>query len=104
MPFIFLDEKSWGFLELPIPEEKGNKVKILVLKLFFQYLGLVETIFYYSSEAIYIDLNFSENTAYMLAKEELQNLRTELSFLKKDIKINVLKKETRPGIFLEKVG
>ena len=104
IPFVFLDAKSWGYLELPIPEEKGDKVKIWVLKLFLQYLGLVEAIFYYSSNSVVIDLNFSENTAYMLAREELQNLKRELSFFKKAIKINLEKKEARPGLFLEKVG
>ncbi|MEZ0344166.1 MAG: hypothetical protein ABWJ99_05130 [Caldimicrobium sp.] len=104
LPFVFLDEKSWGYIELPVPEEKGDRVKIFVLKLFFQYLGLVEAIFSYSSHFIYLDLYFSENTVFNLAKEELQNLKEELSLLEKSIKINLLKRETRPGLFLERVG
>lgn len=104
LPFVFSEEKSWGYLELPLPEEKGDKVKLFLLKLFFQYLGLVEAIFSYSSDFIMIDLYFSENTAFNLAKEELPNLRKELSFSEKSIKINLSKRETLPGLFLEKVG
>ena len=104
IPFVFLDEKSWGYIELPVPEEKGDKVKVFVLKLFFQYLGLVEAIFSYSPNFIYLDLYFSENTAYNLAKEELVVLKKELSLLEKSVKINLSKKETRPGFFLERVG
>ncbi len=104
IPFVFLDEKSWGYIELPVPEEKGDRVKVFVLKLFFQYLGLVEAIFSYSPNFIYVDLYFSENTAYNLAKEELVDLKKELSLLEKSIKINLSKKETKPGFFLERVG
>lgn len=104
LPFVFLDERSWGYIELPIPEEKGDRIKLFILKLFFQYLGLVEAIFSYSPHSIYLDLYFSENLAYTLAREELKNLKEELFLLEKSVKINLLKRETRPGFFLERVG
>ncbi len=104
MPFLLGEERSWGYLEILIPEEKGEKVRLFILKLFLDYLGMVETIFYYSKAGLEVDLFFSDKRALELAKSNLLELKRNLSFSSKSVKINLEKKEVVPGQLLERVG
>lgn len=104
MPFLLQDKKSWGYLEILPPKEKAGKVRIFLLKLFLQYLGYVEGIFYYTDDSLEIDLFFSEKGAWEWAKEYLRELRKELSFSSKFVKINLEKREVSPGQILERIG
>lgn len=104
IPFVFVDEKSWGYLEVLVPEDKGGRIKVFQLKLFFQYLGLVEALFWYDSQNLYIDIYFSEKEAYEEGKRELLDLKNTLPYSKNSVKISVLRKKTLPGILFSRVG
>lgn len=104
LPFLFKEEKSWGYLELIIPEEKGDRVKLFLLKLFFKYLGMVEAIFCYTKDSVEVDIFFAEKKAWEFARNYLLELKKDLSFSGKLVKINFEKKEIYPGYFFNKVG
>lgn len=104
LPFIFRDDKSWGYIEILTPEEKAGKIRALLLKLFLEYLGLVEASFWYQDNHIEIELFFSEREALEFAKEYLADLRADLSFFTKFVKIILEKKDVIPGQILSKIG
>jgi len=104
VPFLFYDERSWGFLELAPPKEEPGKVKLFYLKLYMEYLGLVECYFGYGKKEVYVDLYFASEDAYNLAKRELKSLEDMLVFEKKYIKISINTQEVTPGYILEKRG
>ncbi|MCS7278843.1 MAG: hypothetical protein NZ530_02130 [Thermodesulfobacteriaceae bacterium] len=104
LPFLFSDEKSWGYLELGLPEEIEHRVKIFSFRLFLEYLGLVEGILSYLDQKVFVDLYFYNSQALELAKKEFKELHQ--MFLAKDIlaKINLEEKKLAPGYLLEKEG
>jgi len=104
VPFLFNDERSWGFLELNVPQEEKGKVRLFYLKLFFEYLGLVECYISYSWQEIFIDFYFVNPEAFKLAKAEQKNLQNMLVINKKYIKISINNQEVLPGHILEKKG
>jgi hypothetical protein len=104
LPFLFQGEKSWGYLEIITPEERGDRVRLFLLKLFFQYLGMVEALFCYTRDSIEVDFFFAEKKAWEFARNHLLELKRDLSFSGKSVKINLEKKEVYPGYFLNKVG
>ncbi|MFN3921050.1 MAG: hypothetical protein ACK4K4_01445 [Caldimicrobium sp.] len=102
-PFIFQDEKSWGYLEIK-PEEKGEKIRIFTLKIFFQYLGLVEAYFSYSDRTLEVDLYFTEREALEFAKDFFKELKDSLHLPQKGVIIKLEKRDIKPGYVLERVG
>jgi hypothetical protein len=102
LPFIFSDEKSWGFLEIGIPEKKGNRVKLFFFKLFMEFLGLIEGILGYGDRQLWIDLYFSNKSALEEAKKELVDLKNRFSFFELSAKINLNYKEVTPGHLISK--
>lgn len=38
LPFLFKEENSWGYLEIIVPKEKGDKVRLFWLKVFLNTL------------------------------------------------------------------
>lgn len=103
LPFVFSDERSWGYIEVK-PEEKGEKVKLFSMKIFFSYLGLVEVLFAYTSQSLELDLYFAEKKALTFAKEFFKDLRSELYFPNRSVIISFHQIELRPGFFLERIG
>lgn len=103
IPFIFGDEKSWGYLEIK-PEKKGEKVQLFILRIFLTYLGLLEAFFTYSDKSMEIDLYFTENKALDFAKVFYKDLREELYFSHPNVIIHFNKKRVEPGFFLQKIG
>ncbi|MCS7199021.1 MAG: hypothetical protein NZ850_01570 [Caldimicrobium sp.] len=104
LPFVFRDDKSWGYIEILTPEEKAGKIKVLLLKLFLEYLGLVEASFWYQDNHIEIELFFSEREALEFAKGHLADLKADLSFFTKFVKIMLEKRDVIPGQILSKIG
>lgn len=104
LPFLFSDEKSWGYLELSLPEEIEHKIKIFSFRLFLEYLGLVEGILSYLDQKVFVDLYFYNSQALEFAKKEFRELHQ--MFLAKDIlaKINLEEKKLAPGYLFEKEG
>lgn len=104
LPFVFKDHKSWGFLEVFSPEEKGEKIRIFALKLFLDYLGYLEAFFSYRDNLIEVELWFSEKEVLEYVREYINELKKDLSFSAKFVKIVLEKKEVLPGQLLEKIG
>ncbi|WP_038055149.1 hypothetical protein [Thermodesulfobacterium hydrogeniphilum] len=104
LPFIFNDERSWGYLELGAPEERKGRVKLFYLKFYFEYLGLVECYISYLEKEIYIEFYFVNQEAYKIAKKEYKNLENILVSQKIHCKIEVNMEEISPGYLLEKRG
>jgi hypothetical protein len=104
LPFLFKEENSWGYLEIIVPKEKGDKVRLFWLKVFFKYLGMVEAIFSYTKDSIEVDIFFAEKKAWEFARDYFLELKKDLYFSGKFVKINFEKKEVFPGYFLNKVG
>lgn len=102
-PFIFQDEKSWGYLEIK-PEERGEKIRIFSLKVFFYYLGLIEAYFSYTDRSLEVDLYFTEKKALEFAKDFFKELKESLYSSQRAVIINFNKREIKPGFFLERVG
>ncbi len=103
-PFLFADSRSWGYLELGEPEKKGKKIKIFYLKLFLEYLGLIEGIFGYEGREVFVDLFFANKMAFETAKKELIELKKQLSFYRVFAKINLDVKEIEPGYLIKREG
>ncbi len=97
LPFIFSDEKSWGYLEIGVPEKKGERIRLFFFKLFMEFLGLIEGILGYENKNLWIDLYFSNKKALEEAKKELEELKRRFSFFKISAKINLDYKEAEPG-------
>lgn len=103
LPFVFHQDKSWGYLEIK-PENKGEKVRLFFLRLFFSYLGLIEAIFAYTNHSLELDLYFADKRSAEFAKEFLRELREDLFISNKSIIINLHKRDIEPGYIIEKVG
>lgn len=104
IPFVFNDERSWGFLELSEPKEEGNKIKLFYFKIFFEYLGLLECFLSYMGKEVYVDLYFANRESFEFAKSELKNLESLFYSYKVPAKINLNMQEILPGQILEKEG
>ncbi len=104
LPFLFSDEKSWGYLELEIPEKVKDKVKIFSFKLFLEYMGLVEGIFSYLGNKVYIELYFSNFQTLEHAKREFKELQQMLFTNNILAQITLKEKKLSPGYLLEKEG
>lgn len=104
IPFIFSDERSWGFLELGKPKEEQNKVKLIYFKMFFEYLGLMECFLSYMEKEIFIELYFTNKESFELAKGEIKNLENLFLVYKIPAKISVNMQEILPGQLLKKEG
>lgn len=104
IPFAFHEERSWGFLELSEPKEEQNKIKIFYLKIFLEYLGLLECFLGYSDKEIYVDFYISNKEAFEVIKTEIKNLERLFYFHKIPSKINVNLQEISPGQIIEKAG
>ena len=104
IPFLFYDDRSWGFLELEPPKKEGDKIRLFYLKLYFEYLGLVECYIGYGDKEIYLDLYFANKEAYEVAKKEFASLEKMLAFDKKRARISINTQEVLPGYILEKQG
>lgn len=104
IPFVFNDEKSWGFLELGEPKEEQDKIKLFYFKMFFEYLGLMECFLSYLGNEVYVDIYFANRESFNLAKEELRNLEKIFYSYKIPAKINLNMQEILPGQILEKEG
>ncbi len=107
LPFVFSDDKSWGYIEIGKPEEKGKKIKIFSLKLYLEFLGLVEGFFEYFVEEkpeIFISLLFSNKLACEEAKKNLSELKERILIFNKSVKINinVEHKKIESGYLFEK--
>ncbi len=102
LPFIFNDEKSWGYLEIGVPEKKGKKIKLFFFKLFMEFLGMVEGLLGYESKNLWLDLSFSNKKALEEAKGELSELKKRFSFYNVSVKINLNYKEVAPGQLISK--
>lgn len=104
IPFMLRDEKSWGYLEIVPSLEGKDRVKVFVLTLFLQYLGFMEAIFSYTERDLEIDLFFAEPHTLGLAKEYLKELKDELFFSEKFVKITLDRRSITPGQIIEKRG
>lgn len=104
IPFVLRDEKSWGYLEIAPTLEGAERVKIFILTLFLQYLGYLKAVFSYTENDLEVDLLFAEPNTYRLAKEYLQELRSELSFSGKFVKITLEQRTLTPGHIFELRG
>jgi len=104
VPFVFYDDRSWGFLELEPPKEEGSKVKLFYVKLYFEYLGLVECYLGYGKKELFLDLYFASRDAYNLAKKEVRTLEAMIGIEKRFVKISINTQEVLPGYILEKEG
>jgi hypothetical protein len=102
LPFIFSDEKSWGYLEIGVPEKKGSRIKLFFFRLFMEFLGMVEGMLSYEDTQLWIDLYFSNQKALEEAKKELIDLKKRFSFSKLSAKINLNYKEAEPGQLISK--
>ena len=104
IPFLFSDERSWGYLELSNPEEKDGKIKLFYIRLFMEYLGLIEIIFSYLKNEVYIDLFFSNKIALEIAKKNIPELKEKLNVYKISAKLRIEYKEAIPGYLFRKEG
>jgi hypothetical protein len=104
IPFVFSDERSWGFLELGEPKEEQGKIKLFYFKMFFEYLGLMECFLSYMGNEIFIDLYFANRESFELAKDEIKNLENLLLSYKIPTKISMNMGEILPGQLLKKEG
>ncbi len=103
-PFIFNDERSWGYLEFGAPEKRKGRIKLFYLKFYFEYLGLVECYISYLESEIYVEFYFVNQEAYKIAKKEYKILENMLVSQKIYCKIEINMKEIFPGYLLEKKG
>lgn len=104
IPFIFEDERSWGFLELKEPKEIQGKVRLFCFKIFFEYLGLIECFLSYLGNEVYVDMYFVNKDSFELAQQEFKNLEKLFYFYKIPARINLILQEILPGQILEKEG
>lgn len=104
LPFLFSDERSWGYLEFGVLEEVEGKVKIFSFRIFLEYTGLVEGILSYLDQKIFVDLYFYNPHALELAKKELGELQHLLNSYNILAKISLEEKKSTPGYLLEKEG
>ncbi|PMP95541.1 MAG: hypothetical protein C0169_05375, partial [Thermodesulfobacterium geofontis] len=104
IPFVFSDERSWGFLELGEPKEEKDKIKLFYFKMFFEYLGLMECFLGYTGKEIFVELYFANKESFEFAKEEIKNLESLFTGYKISTKISVNIKEILPGQLLKKEG
>lgn len=104
IPFVFSDERSWGFLELGEPKEEGGKIKLFYFKMFFEYLGLLECFLSYIENEVYVDLYFANKESFELAKKEIKVLENLFVTYKIPAKISLNMLEILPGQILEKEG
>ncbi len=103
-PFVFSDERSWGYLELGTPEERKGRVKLFYMKFYFEYLGLVECYISYLNKDIFLEFYFANKEAYEVAKKEAKFLKNLLVSQKIYCKIEINMEEISPGYLLEKTG
>ncbi|NPA38946.1 MAG: hypothetical protein GXO57_00630 [Thermodesulfobacteria bacterium] len=104
IPFLFYDDRSWGFLELEPPKKEGDRIRVFYLKLYFEYLGLVECYIGYSEKEVYLDLYFANKEAYEMARKEYVSLEKLLAVDKRRARISINTQEVLPGYILEKQG
>ncbi len=104
IPFVFNDDRSWGFLELGEPKEEGDRIKLFYFKMFFEYLGLLECFLSYWNREVYVDLYFANRDSFEFAKREIKNLENLFYSYKIPGKINLNIQEIFPGQILEKEG
>ncbi len=104
IPFIFDEERSWGFLELIEPQEEQNKIKLFYLKIFFEYLGVLECFLSYSEEKIYVDFYIANKETFEVLKNEIENLERLFYLHRISSKININLQKILPGQILEKAG
>lgn len=101
IPFLFEDERSWGYLEISIPEIKKGRLRVFLVKFYGEYLGLMECYLFYREEEIGLEIYFSNKEAYELAKKELNFLKSFFSNLKIKVKIELELQELYAGRILE---
>ncbi len=104
IPFVFNDDRSWGFLELGEPKEEGDKIKLFYFKMFFEYLGLLECFLSYWDREIYVDLYFANKDSFEFVKKEVKNLESLFYSYKIPAKVSLNMEEILPGQILEKEG
>ncbi|WP_028840745.1 hypothetical protein [Thermodesulfobacterium hveragerdense] len=102
IPFLFNDERSWGYIELGPPQERKGKIKLFYLKFYGEYLGLVECFISYDEREILLELYFYTKEAYELAKIEHKNLKNLFIFSQNQVIIKISYEESLPGSILEK--
>ncbi|QER42120.1 hypothetical protein F1847_04930 [Thermodesulfobacterium sp. TA1] len=102
IPFLFNDERSWGYVELGPPQERKGKVKLFYLKFYGEYLGLVECFISYDEREILLELYFYNQEAYELAKKEYKNLKDLFILNQIQFIIKLYLEESLPGYILEK--
>lgn len=104
IPFIFNDERSWGFLELGEPKEEHGKIKLFYFRIFFEYLGLMECYLSYLDKEVYVDLYFANKDSFKIAKSEIKKLENLFYSYKIPVKINLNMQKISPGQLLEMEG
>lgn len=101
IPFLFEDDRSWGYLELGVPEFKKGKIKVFLVKFYGEYLGLMECYLFYKEDRIGLEIYFSNKEAYEMAKRELNSLKSFFSNSKIGVKIELELQEFHSGRILE---
>ncbi|MEN3038900.1 MAG: hypothetical protein ABDI07_07090 [Candidatus Kryptonium sp.] len=104
IPFTLRDHRSWGYIEILSPEERNDKIRLFALNLFLEYLGYIKALFSYNDNHIEIELWVSENDTLEFFKEHMVDLKRDLSFSSKFVKINIEKRNVLPGKILDKIG